>query len=178
MIAATASVAVIVAATWAAGMQTGVRTPHPPADRPVQQETSVTSSGDVGTPQPGVSTLPGSPLSPGLPGTTSPRSERGVDPRADRGQRPSNRDDPRRAGSPRSGKRTADAADEPRPGRRVGQQGYAKKSADKAAAKWGKKAGKRAGKAGKKAAKAGKKAGKKRKPRSPRPARPGRGSRR
>lgn len=77
MIAATASMAVIAGATWAAGAHTGVETPLSPAGRSGSTETTVAPSpGDVGTPHPDVVTLPGSPKSPGLPGTTSRDSER------------------------------------------------------------------------------------------------------
>lgn len=68
MIVATASVAVIAAATWAGG--NGMGTPLSPADSPSQQEPSgPPSHGDVATPQRDVSISPGSPVSPGLPGT-------------------------------------------------------------------------------------------------------------
>lgn len=77
MIVATASVAVIAAATWAAGTPTGSDIPLSPADSPTQEEPSgPPSHGNVGTPQPDVSTSPGSPLSPGLPGTHSSASDR------------------------------------------------------------------------------------------------------
>ncbi|TWG95159.1 hypothetical protein L615_000500001030 [Nocardioides sp. J9] len=82
MIVATASVAVIAAATWAAEIPHGGDIPLSPADSPAQQEPSgPPSHGNVGTPQPDVSTTPGSPLSPGLPGTTSDTdgTGRGVD---------------------------------------------------------------------------------------------------
>ncbi|MFC5727888.1 MULTISPECIES: hypothetical protein [Nocardioides] len=79
IIASTASVAVIAAATWAAGIQIGAETPLSPADRPSQQEISgQPSPGDVGTPHPDVS-APGSPPSPGLPGTSATAAERAVD---------------------------------------------------------------------------------------------------
>lgn len=77
MIVATASVAVIAAATWAAGTTSGGDIPLSPADSPTQEEPSgPPSHGNVGTPQPDVSTSPGSPLSPGLPGTHSSASDR------------------------------------------------------------------------------------------------------
>ncbi len=70
MIVATASVAVVAAATWAGG--NGMETPLSPADAPSQQEPSgPPSHGDVATPQRDVSISPGSPVSPGLPGTPS-----------------------------------------------------------------------------------------------------------
>lgn len=70
MIVATASVAVIAAATWAGG--NGMETPLSPADAPTHQEPSgPPSHGDVATPQRDVSISPGSPVSPGLPGTPS-----------------------------------------------------------------------------------------------------------
>lgn len=69
LVAATTVVA-IASATWAAGTN-GTDIPLSPADGPTQEEpTGPPSHGNVGTPQPDVST-PGSPLSPGLPGTTS-----------------------------------------------------------------------------------------------------------
>lgn len=89
MVLATGSVAVIAAATWAAGVPTGGGVPHTPTDSPTRIGPSGTPSpGDVGTPHSDVSTMPGSPLSPGLPGSsTSPSSERAVDPdRADEGK--------------------------------------------------------------------------------------------
>lgn len=68
MIVATASVAVIATATWASGVSMG-STPLSPADSPAQLEPSDRPSpGDVATPQSDVSTSPGSPVSPGLPG--------------------------------------------------------------------------------------------------------------
>lgn len=71
MIVATASVAVIATAAWAGGV--GMETPLSPADAPSQQEPSgPPSHGDVATPQGDVSISPGSPVSPGLPGTPSP----------------------------------------------------------------------------------------------------------
>lgn len=77
MIVATASVAVVATATWAAGSPTGMDTPLSPADSPSHMEPSgPPSHGNVGTPQPDVSNSPGSPLSPGLPGTTSSLPER------------------------------------------------------------------------------------------------------
>lgn len=77
MIVATASVAVIAAATWAAGTPSGGDIPLSPTDSPTQEEPSgPPSHGNVGTPQPDVSTSPGSPLSPGLPGTHSSASDR------------------------------------------------------------------------------------------------------
>ncbi len=77
MIVATASVAVIAAATWATGTPSGGDIPLSPADSPTQEEPSgPPSHGNVGTPQPDVSTSPGSPLSPGLPGTHSAASDR------------------------------------------------------------------------------------------------------
>lgn len=91
MIVATASVAVIAAATWAAGTPTGSDIPLSPADSPTQEEPSgPPSHGNVGTPQPDVSTSPGSPLSPGLPGTHSSASDhaRGADRAADRARIP------------------------------------------------------------------------------------------
>lgn len=91
MIVATASVAVIAAATWAAGTPTGGDIPLSPADSPTQEEPSgPPSHGNVGTPQPDVSTSPGSPLSPGLPGTHSSASDRarGADRAADRARIP------------------------------------------------------------------------------------------
>lgn len=81
LIAATASVATIVAATWAAGIQTSVETPLPSAGSPAQEDMSGPSShGDTGSPQSGVSTSPGSPTSPGLPGTNTSDAEQAVDP--------------------------------------------------------------------------------------------------
>lgn len=72
LVVAMASVAVIAAATWAAGIPTGKEIPLSPADAPTQVDpTGTPSPGDVGTPHSDVST-PGSPLSPGLPGI--PRS--------------------------------------------------------------------------------------------------------
>jgi len=72
LVVAMASVAVIAAATWAAGIPTGREIPLSPADAPTQVDPSGSPSpGDVGTPHSDVST-PGSPLSPGLPGI--PRS--------------------------------------------------------------------------------------------------------
>ena len=94
MIVATASVAVIAAATWAAGTPTGSDIPLSPADSPTQEEPSgPPSHGNVGTPQPDVSTSPGSPLSPGLPGTHSSASDRagGADRAADRARIPAER---------------------------------------------------------------------------------------
>lgn len=80
-VVATASVAVIAAATWAAGAPHGRDTPLSPADAPTSQEPSrQPSHGNVGTPQPDVSThSPGSPLSPGLPGASTPGSEHASD---------------------------------------------------------------------------------------------------
>ena len=83
MIVATASVAVIAAATWAGG--NGMETPLSPADAPSHQEPSgPPSHGDVATPQRDVSISPGSPVSPGLPGTPSSATAlaRGDDPAA------------------------------------------------------------------------------------------------
>jgi hypothetical protein len=78
---ATAAVAAIAAATWAAGVPTGGETPYSPADAPTQQEPSgPPSPGDVGTPHSDVATSPGSPLSPGLPGSPSSASEHATDP--------------------------------------------------------------------------------------------------
>lgn len=91
MIVATASVAVIAAATWAAGTPTGSDIPLSPADSPTREEPSgPPSHGNVGTPQPDVSTSPGSPLSPGLPGTHSAASDRadGADRAIDRARIP------------------------------------------------------------------------------------------
>lgn len=101
MIVATASVAVIAAATWAAGIPSGSDIPLSPADSPTQEEPSgPPSHGNVGTPQPDVSTSPGSPLSPGLPGTHSSASDRA-------------------AGSERAAERARIPAD--RPGKRKGE---------------------------------------------------------
>lgn len=89
MVLATGSVAVIAAATWAAGVPTGGGVPHTPTDSPTRIGPSGTPSpGDVGTPHSDVSTSPGSPLSPGLPGnSSSPSSEHADDPgRADEGK--------------------------------------------------------------------------------------------
>ncbi|GAA4092643.1 hypothetical protein ACFFOS_12815 [Nocardioides kongjuensis] len=89
LVLATGSVAVIAAATWAAGVPTVGGVPHTPADSPTRIGPSGTPSpGDVGTPHSDVTTTPGSPLSPGLPGgSTSPSSERAVDPgEADEGK--------------------------------------------------------------------------------------------
>lgn len=94
MIVATASVAVIAAATWAAGTPSGSDIPLSPADSPTQEEPSgPPSHGNVGTPQPDVSTSPGSPLSPGLPGTHSSASDRadGADRAVDRARIPADR---------------------------------------------------------------------------------------
>lgn len=73
IVVATATVAAIATATWAAGAPHGTDIPLSPADGPTQLEPSgPPSHGDVGTPQPDVSIVsPGSPLSPGLPGGTS-----------------------------------------------------------------------------------------------------------
>lgn len=80
LVLATGSVAVIAAATWAAGVPTGGGGPHSPADSPSQIGPSGTPSpGDVGTPHSDVTTTPGSPLSPGLPGSSS-SSDHAVDP--------------------------------------------------------------------------------------------------
>ncbi len=89
LVLATGSVAVIAAATWAAGVPTVGGVPHTPADSPTRIGPSGTPSpGDVGTPHSDVTTTPGSPLSPGLPGSsTSPSSEHAVDPgEADEGK--------------------------------------------------------------------------------------------
>jgi hypothetical protein len=89
LVLATGSVAVIAAATWAAGVPTVGGVPHTPADSPTRIGPSGTPSpGDVGTPHSDVTTTPGSPLSPGLPGSsTSPSSEHAVDPgKADEGK--------------------------------------------------------------------------------------------
>ena len=89
LVLATGSVAVIATATWAAGVPTGGGVPHTPADSPTRIGPSGTPSpGDVGTPHSDVTTTPGSPLSPGLPGSSfSPSSEHAVDPgRADEGK--------------------------------------------------------------------------------------------
>lgn len=94
MIVATASVAVIATATWAAGTPSGSDIPLSPADSPTQEEPSgPPSHGNVGTPQPDVSTSPGSPLSPGLPGTHSSASDRadGADRAVDRARIPTDR---------------------------------------------------------------------------------------
>lgn len=81
LIVATASVAAIAAATWAAGIPIGTDIPLSPADAPTQEEPSgPPSPGNVGSPQPDVSDLPGSPVSPGLPGNTSSPSGRPADP--------------------------------------------------------------------------------------------------
>lgn len=81
LVVATATVAAIASATWAAGHTIGGDVPLSPADRPTQEEPSrPPSPGNVGTPQPDVPNPPGSPLSPGLPGTPSFGSERAVDP--------------------------------------------------------------------------------------------------
>ncbi|GAA3517366.1 hypothetical protein [Nocardioides daeguensis] len=79
---ATGSVAVVATATWAAGVPTNGGVPHTPADSPTRIGPSGTPSpGDVGTPHSDVTTTPGSPLSPGLPGnSTSPSSEHASDP--------------------------------------------------------------------------------------------------
>ncbi|GAA1501940.1 hypothetical protein [Nocardioides humi] len=86
MVVATGSVAVIAAATWAAGVPTGGGTPHSPADGPPRiGPTATPSPVDVGTPHSDVTTPPGSPLSPGLPGSSPPAStaEHATDPGSD-----------------------------------------------------------------------------------------------
>lgn len=116
IIAATASVAIIAAATWAAGIQTGAETPLSPADRPSPAEISgPPSPGDVGTPHPDVSTSPGSPLSPGLPGTSSSDSERAADTTE---PKPPVRD---REHAGKSGKKKGKKTANPGNGRRAGQ---------------------------------------------------------
>lgn len=78
---ATASVAAIASATWAAGIPIGTDIPLSPADAPAQEEPSgPPSPGNVGSPQPDVSDPPGSPVSPGLPGTIPSPSGRPIDP--------------------------------------------------------------------------------------------------
>ncbi|MDQ6525579.1 hypothetical protein RB608_18315 [Nocardioides sp. LHD-245] len=81
VVVATGFVAVIATATWAAGIPIGGGSPHSPAERPTRIGPSgTTSPGDVGTPHSDVAT-PGSPLSPGLPGTsTSSSAEHATDP--------------------------------------------------------------------------------------------------
>ena len=82
MIVATASVGVIATATWAAGAPIGRDTPLSPTDSPTQVEPSgPPSPGNVGTPQPDVSTTPRRPRSPGLAGhATSPSARGGAAP--------------------------------------------------------------------------------------------------
>lgn len=88
LVVATATVAAIATATWAAGTPHGTDIPLSPADGPTQQEPSgPPSHGDAGTPQPGVSTgSPGSPLSPGLPGASTSGSEHASERGRDRGR--------------------------------------------------------------------------------------------
>ncbi|MBM7515891.1 hypothetical protein [Nocardioides nitrophenolicus] len=107
LVLATGSVAVIAAATWAAGVPTGGGVPHSPADSPTRIGPSGTPSpGDVGTPHSDVTTTPGSPLSPGLPGSTpSSDSEHAADPGGadgskSRGSDDTGRDDDARGGPP------------------------------------------------------------------------------
>lgn len=98
MVVATGSVAVIAAATWAAGVPTGGGAPHSPVDSPTRIGPSGTPSpGDVGTPHSDVPTTPGSPLSPGLPGNstsaehaTDPDGVAGKQGRGDQGNRGAN----------------------------------------------------------------------------------------
>ncbi|WP_408898688.1 hypothetical protein ACJ5H2_06165 [Nocardioides sp. R1-1] len=89
MVVATGSVAVIATATWAAGVPTGGGVPHSPAESPSRIGPSGTPSpGDVGTPHSDVAT-PGSPLSPGLPGSST-SAEHATDPErggGDKGER-------------------------------------------------------------------------------------------
>lgn len=81
LIVATAGVAAIATATWAAGIPAGTDIPLSPVDAPTQEETSgPPSPGNVGSPQTDVSDLPGSPASPGLPGNTPSPSQRPGDP--------------------------------------------------------------------------------------------------
>ena len=81
LIVATAGVAAIATATWAAGIPAGTDIPLSPADAPTQEETSgPPSPGNVGSPQTDVSDLPGSPVSPGLPGNNPSPSQRPSDP--------------------------------------------------------------------------------------------------
>ncbi|WP_377323896.1 hypothetical protein ACFJIY_04025 [Pimelobacter simplex] len=92
LVVAMASVAVIAAATWAAGIPTGKEIPLSPADAPTQVDpTGTPSPGDVGTPHSDVST-PGSPLSPGLPGI--PRSSSSSSSSDDRTSDPTTDPDP------------------------------------------------------------------------------------
>ncbi|MEV5001066.1 hypothetical protein [Nocardioides sp. LML1-1-1.1] len=88
LVVATATVAAIATATWAAGAPHGTDIPLSPADGPTQQEPSgPPSHGDAGTPQPGVATVsPGSPLSPGLPGASTSGSEHASDRGRERGR--------------------------------------------------------------------------------------------
>lgn len=84
---ATATVAAIATATWAAGAPHGTDIPLSPADGPTQLEPSgPPSHGDAGTPQPDVSIVsPGSPLSPGLPGASTSGAEHASDRGLERG---------------------------------------------------------------------------------------------
>lgn len=70
--AVAATVAVIGGTTWAAGALSGPEVPPGPADQPAQSATGTPTTGGevVRTPQPDdrVSSAPGSPTSPGLPG--------------------------------------------------------------------------------------------------------------
>ncbi|KRB77102.1 hypothetical protein ASE01_10145 [Nocardioides sp. Root190] len=80
MLVAATTVVAIAAATWAAGSTGGSDIPLSPADGPTQEEpTGPPSHGNVGTPQTDVSNTPGSPLSPGLPGTP-PHADPGATP--------------------------------------------------------------------------------------------------
>ncbi len=88
LVVATATVAAIATATWAAGAPHGRDVPPSPADSPTHQEPAgPPSHGDAGTPQPDVSTVsPGSPLSPGLPGASTSGSEHASDRGQERGR--------------------------------------------------------------------------------------------
>lgn len=127
LVVATATVAAIATATWAAGAPRGTDIPLSPADGPTQQEPSgPPSHGEVGTPQPDLSTVsPGSPLSPGLPGASTSGSEHASERGQERGrgfETPSGTAPGRSGDTPRSTQGEDNGKNEDAPGRGPGER--------------------------------------------------------